>query len=83
MTTRAGRPPLATAAQRRRVYQLTSAGWSSRAIAARVFGDAGLKNRVLRLLERRRRRYRELGLDSMTVDELDDYTRKLIDQLGG
>ena len=54
-----------------------SAGASTSSVRPRaiaVFGDAGLENRVLPLAERRRRGYTELGLDSMTVGELEDYT---------
>lgn len=47
--------PLSTRAQRKRVFELADAGLSQRAIAEEVFGDRRLKNRVLRLLRRRRR----------------------------
>jgi hypothetical protein len=40
----------ATEAQREAIVLLASEGWSLRKIAAAVFGDAGLKDRVARVL---------------------------------
>jgi hypothetical protein len=66
-----GRPPVSSPEERRRVYQLADAGQSSRAIAESVFGSRGLNNRVLRLLERRRRTtFRGVNLEEATDEEL-------------
>jgi hypothetical protein len=46
-----GRPPNATPAQQRWMLALDRAGWSTRAIAEEVFGDARFKNRVWRFLQ--------------------------------
>ena len=49
-----GRKALATAEEREAVYRLAGAGASLRDIAAQVFGDRRLKDRVVRLLRGRK-----------------------------
>lgn len=49
----ARRPQHHTEEERRRVYELADAGWSSRAIAEELWNDRTLKDRVLRILARR------------------------------
>jgi hypothetical protein len=84
---RSGRPPASSAAERRRVYALTDAGLSSRAIAAAVYGTPALKDRVLRLLARRRRTtVHAVHLETATDEELeallDDLEAVTLEELG-
>lgn len=68
---RTGRPALSTPQERERVFALTDAGLSSREVAVAVYATPALKDRVLRLLERRRRKtVRGLYLEEATDEEL-------------
>jgi hypothetical protein len=68
---RSGRPPASSLEERRRVYELADAGLSSRAIAEAVYGNRRLNDRVLRLLDRRRRTtVRGVHLETATDEEL-------------
>jgi len=72
-----GRKPLATVEQRRRVYDLADAGESTRSIAEQVFGSRRVKNRVLRLLARRRRSVGGVDLETLSVEEIEQRAAEL------
>jgi hypothetical protein len=84
---RSGRPPASSLEERRRVYELADAGLSSRAIAEAVYGNRRLNDRVLRLLDRRRRTtVRGVHLETATDEELeallDDVEAVTFEELG-
>jgi hypothetical protein len=77
-----GRPAASSADERRRVYELTDAGLSSRRVAEAVYGEPSLKDRVLRLLRRRRTTaIRGLNLETATDAELDDMLARALEEL--
>ena len=80
---RTGRPAASSADERRRVYELTDVGLSSRRVAEAVYGDPSLKDRVLRLLRRRRATaIRDVSLETATDAELDAMLARALEKLG-
>jgi len=81
---RTGRPVTSSLEERRHVYELTDAGLSSRRVAEAVYGDPRLKDRVLRLVRRRRAlTIRGVNLETATDAELDDMLARALEKLGG
>lgn len=81
---RAGRPPASSQEERRRVYELADAGLSSRRIAETVYSGPRLKDRVLRLLKRRRSRtIGGVDLEAATQEELDAMLARALKKLEG
>jgi hypothetical protein len=84
---RSGRPAASSLEERRHVYHLADAGLSSRAVAAAVYGTPALKDRVLRLLDRRRKTtVHGVHLETATDEELeallDDVEAVTLEELG-